>query len=75
MAHFTAKRIREMVSGAEKNGGSTEEIKNAVLMWDENASSVCFDEAGNIIINGKSLTDKEVEQWFFWTQGSDTKRK
>ena len=69
-----AVKYREMVANAEKNGGSFEEIKKAVIAWDNKATLVEISIDGHIAVNGSVLSDEEFLQWFFWTQGAASKR-
>jgi len=68
------KEYQAMVAAAEQNGGSFEEIKNAVKMWDEKAVSVEILVDGRIEVDGQELNGEEFLQWFFWTQGCAKKR-
>jgi len=67
-------KYQEMIASAEENGGSIEEIKNAVKMWDEKAESVEIEVDGRIKVDGSFLSGEEFLQWFFWTQGAASKR-
>ncbi len=72
---YTAKNLKEMIANAESSGGSKAEIINVVKQWDEKAEDVCITDAGEILIDGTKLTDDEIENWFWWTQGGFKNRQ
>lgn len=66
-----AREIREMITKAESSGGSIAEIKNAVKMWDEQATTIDVNEnTGHIIVDGITLSDEEIFGWLMWTQSA-----